>query len=114
MDLSFGVGGLPARMAAYAGARRKLERSLAYHAEKKLLALALQHGDRDVTVFVNSKMCADCHSFFKHACQLFRATVVCVDGCNDIEAQSDAGLGGCGFRHVFGEDGTCSCHDSWR
>ena len=123
-----------------AGGRRRLERSLAYHAEKKVLACALAppndtgghcfshmsgRSDGDVTIVVNSKMCADCHSFFKCASALFSRRIICIDGCNDDD--NDAGTGdtvgcvqqhhqhgGAGFRHLFAGDGTCSCGDTWR
>ena len=68
-------------------------KSLKYHSEKKALASLLLHNASELTMRVNVKVCADCHSFLEHAGQLLGRPI------NVLEPSR---------QHVF-RDGGCSC-----
>lgn len=68
-------------------------RSLKFHSEKKALASLLLHTAPELTMHVNIKVCADCHSFLTHAARLLARPIHVLEP---------------GRQHVF-KGGGCSC-----
>ena len=69
-------------------------RLIAYHAEKKALAFALNKGAMDITIRLNLRMCNDCHRFFCNVSSLHPSKEITV-----FDPRK---------RHNF-RNGTCSC-----
>ena len=73
------------------------ERVLRYHCEKKALSFLIDKKVENPVIYVDLRMCGDCHKFFKQVSKYYsNVTISCIDPNKT---------------HIF-TNGSCSCASS--